>query len=316
MAQRILIEKLRLENRLSMQQTDLQEKIETYISLLDQLRNSTGKYNHLSHAQVSFNATFLSMYGDNALHNFHQLIMLELMQRFPQRVLAHKFPNSILTLFASEFDRILSLIESKSNFVFDWTNDLFSKDMGICSLRLIPTGARLLELAGFSRKPLLNNWRRLIPNLYFLFFKIKASTPLYQMHVHMSNLDDFHRTGWTQSLVRMGELLKLNPQVKGIHGTSWFYDPALQNVSSHLSYLREIPCEHGAKVFFVKNDNPDSDAFMKSKSRQLFFLRNEYTPKLFLLIWPRKELITFSEQYQHICSAAHIPEKFKSHVQN
>ena len=314
MNQRIFTEKLNLIQRLPILQDELQKSIEDYIFLLDHLPSSVIKYHHLSDAQIAFNKQYLNAFGNAALNDFHKLIMLELMLRFPHRVVAHRLPESIYVLFAIEFERILVLIESGSNFIFDWPNDLFAKDMGICSLRLIPTGVRLLEVTGFSRKPLLNNWIRLIPNLYFLFFCVRAAKPLYEMHVHMSNLGDFNPAGWQQCLVRIGQLLRLNPEIKGLHGTSWFYDPALKGISSHLAYLREIPCNHGAKVFFVQNDSANSEAFTKSKSRHVRFVNKEYTPKLFLLIWPRKELINFSDQHQHLLSITSNLEKSTSNV--
>ena len=314
MKQRIFTEKLRLSQRLSVTNDLLQKDIEDYLFLFDRLPVSVIKYHHLSDAQISFNKQFLNTHGHAALCGFHQLIMLELIMRFPQRAQKTIFPDSIRSMFFKEFERILTLIENGNDFVFDWSNDLFAKDMGICSLRLIPVGARLLEVSGFSRKPLLNDWRRLISNLYFLFFIVKASRPLYEMHVHMSNLGDFHPEGWAQSLVRVGQLLKLNPEIKGLHGTSWFYDPALKDISPHLAYLREIPCNHGARVFFVSDDGNNSEAFTKSKKRKTLFLNKKYIPKLFLLIWPRNELIIFSDVHQHLLISPNNSEILISNV--
>ena len=305
---RIFTEQSRISDCLPLLQSELQKHLTDYFFLLDHLPESVVKYHHLSDGQISFNQQFLATYGSAALNDFHQLIMLELISQFSQRVAHLKLPESIHALYALEFERILNLIENGKDFVFDWSNDLFAKDMGICRLHLIPAGARLLEITGFSRRPFVSNWRQLLPNLYFLLFKVKAALPLYEMHVHVSNLKDFHPLGWRQCLVRIGQLLKLNPQIHGLHGTSWFYDPVLQDVSPHLTYLRDIPCQNGAKTFFVKDDDADSEAFRKSKSRKLLFLDKKYTPKLFLLIWPRNELITFSDQNLHLLTSAFCQE--------
>lgn len=303
MHNRIFTEKSRISDRLPLTHSDLQNHLTDYLFLIDHLPASIIKYHHLSDGQVVFNTQFLNTFGSAALNDFHQIIMLELMSQFPQRMAFLKLPESILALYAVEFERILELIENESDFVFDWTNDLFAKDMAICRLHLIPAGARLLEITGFSRKPFMSNWRQLLPNLGFLLFDVKASRPLYEMHVHTSILKDFHPLGWKQCLVRIGQLLKLNPHIHGLHGTSWFYDPALKDVSPHLTYLRDIPCQHGAKTFFVKDDDAKSEAFSKSKSRKLLFLDKKYTPKLFLLIWPRNELIAFSEKNQQLLNS-------------
>ena len=308
MQRRIFKEKSRINDCLPLLPSELQRHISEYFLLIDHLPESVTKYHHLSEGQVAFNKQFLTTYGGSALNDFHQLIMLELMSQFPQIVAFLNLPESIHTLYAIEFEHILDLIENRNDFVFDWTNDLFAKDMAICRLRLIPMGARLLKITGFSREPFVSNRSQLLPNLRFLLFMVKAALPLYEMYVHVSNLKNFHPLGWMQWLVRIGQLLELNPHIHGLHGTSWFYDPALRDVSPHLTYLSEIPCQRIAKTFFIKDDDSESEAVSKSKSRKLLFLNKKYTPKLFLLIWSRNEHIVFSDQHQQLLNSSFCQE--------
>jgi hypothetical protein len=151
-------------------------------------------------------------------------------------------------------------------------------------------------LSGIPKKWLFNRPYRALQSIWFLLFKMNGSKPTYEIHTHSANLNDFNPAGWNRCYVRIGQLLKLNPEIKGMQGSSWFYDPALAQISPRLAYLREVPCENGAHVFFVRNEGKGSNALAKSKSRGDLYDQGKYTPKAYLLVWPRQKLIDYSDQ--------------------
>ena len=53
-------------------------------------------------------------------------------------------------------------------------------------------------------------------------------------------MQEFSPEGWMRFYLRTAELLRRDPRVKGLIGTSWLYDPALADVSPHLAYLRTV----------------------------------------------------------------------------
>ena len=271
-----------------------------YINLIDSAPIRISKYHEKSDAENSFYSRFTLNHGSKNIDTFHRELLLELMERFPTRVKFIKVPNSILELFKLEFSRIRKIIESDNEYVFDWKNDRFAKDLGICTFRLIPAGAQLVEIHGFPRRVIFNKISHILPNLYFYLYRLKGGKPIYTIHTHQGNLHDFNPDGWNRCYVRIGQLLKVNPEIKGMQGGSWFYDPALKTISPRLAYLREIPCQNGAAIFFASTEDHTSSALSTSLSRVEKFKAGEYVPRAFVLAWPRKALITFSDKNSHV----------------
>jgi hypothetical protein len=282
--------------KIGMDRDQLEKKIALYISLIDDTPTSILKYHHQSESQIKFYQELKKILNSTEIQMFHQITMLELMNKFSIRVKKILVPPSIIEIFKLEFERILALIKNDSIFIFDWSNDSFAKDMGICTFRLIPTGAQLVEISGVSRRIVFSDFKKVISNLFFFARKTGGFKPYYEIHTHSGNLGDFNPEGWNRCYVRIGELLKLNPEIKGMQGGSWFYDPALSKISPRLAYLSEVPCANGAKVFFVQEEGKSSSALSKSESRKQSYVDGKYTPKAYLLVWPRENLIRFSEE--------------------
>lgn len=273
-----------------------------YIKLIDSVPSRMAKYHEKSDAENAFYSKFVLNHGSEKIDRFHRELLSELMESFSARVKLIKVPTSILEIFKLEFARIRQILESDKEYVFDWINDRFAKDLGICTFRLIPAGAQLVEIHGFPRSVVFTRLSRILPNLWFYLFQLKGGKPIYTIHTHQGNLSDFNPEGWNRCYVRIGQLLKLNPEIKGMQGGSWFYDPALSIISPRLAYLREVPCQNGAAIFFVGTEDHTSSALSTSASRVEKFKTGEYVPRAFVLAWPRDALITFAQENSHLLS--------------
>ena len=90
----------------------------------------------------------------------------------------------------------------------------------------------------------------------------------------------------------LADLLAANPFLLGVQSASWFLDPALVEVSPHLSHLREVPERCGATILYAGEDDCDySGAFATSQTRRDLYTSGHYKPRFFTRIWPRKLLI-------------------------
>ena len=77
--------------------------------------------------------------------------------------------------------------------------------------------------------------------------KVGLRGTLYQMHTDSNDpllMADFNDEGWTRFFRRTAMLLQSN-SVMGVIGASWFYDPALREVSPRLTYLRSLILDNG-----------------------------------------------------------------------
>ena len=296
----MISKKKALENEIGIDQEVLAVLVEKVILLSDQIRLTNAKYHFISINLREFYRQFKKNFGPEKIPVFHKIVMLELMHQFPIRSKSINVPDSIVEVFQSEFHRIFNLIEQDSLYVFDWTNDFFAKDMGICTFRLIPAGAQLIEVSGLPRSVLVRDLPKIFKNLWYFVFNLRGAKPLYEIHTHSGNLSDFNQDGWNRCYVRIGELLALNPSIKGIQGGSWFYDPKLAAISPRLEYLRSVPCVNGARFFFIRDEGEKSNALAKSESRTKLFESGKYRPRAFLLVWGRAELIEYSKKNRHL----------------
>ena len=93
------------------------------------------------------------------------------------------------------------------------------------------------------------------------------------------------------------ELCRARPELAGMIGSSWFYDPPLTEISPRLAHLRLNPLNGGA---FMVHQGPapihTERAGTASPSRKALIDSGEYTARSWLMIWPRKELIAWADR--------------------
>ncbi|NOQ64024.1 MAG: hypothetical protein GQ582_05880 [Methyloprofundus sp.] len=278
-----------IKQQCNFESEQIQSKIDEYILIVKNIPIDY-QYHYKSPELVGFYKNF-ELFDYNP---FHKMVLLELIKRFDMESISLKLPPMILALYENEFARIGRLIEADDDFIFDWKNDLFAKDIGICSGRLLPIGPGLLEVSGVPRILLFKKGiLQFLKLSYFLLFKLQRYKPILEIHTHLANVSNFTPKGWDQAYNIIAEILKLNPLLSGVMRSSWFIDPEIPSISPKLAYLTEIPLCHGAYVFYDSTEGRNSGAFARSKSRLLRFENKTYVPKIYFLIWPRDRLIQY-----------------------
>lgn len=234
-----------------------------------------------------------------------QELCLEIMEHYlrtASKRLTHKqLPESVGVLCAKELRRIKSAMEVEADGYFSFTNDLFLKDLGLARLNLIPVGAELVdEHGGIPRSLLLKKGvRQFVWGACYFLFKTKGFKPFYQLHLDPRKHEEFTPQGWHKTYFRLAELLSLNPQMKGFFGASWFYDPRLDNVSSHLSYLRKVRLEGGAQLFRWESGASVVDmATSTSRTRKKMFEEGDYLPCSYMIVWSRDDLLRWAARHR------------------
>jgi len=94
----------------------------------------------------------------------------------------------------------------------------------------------------------------------------------------------------------MAGMLELNPDVKGVAGVSWFYDPQVALISPHLAYLL-TPTHYGAFLARMGSDRHHiENAIVRSSVRRRLYEEGRYLPTCYLLAWPRRALIAWAHR--------------------
>lgn len=239
-------------------------------------------------------------FSEHFLENFHRLLLLHLIERFDAVIEGLTLPRSILELYPIQFERMMHEITTGPAGLYNYKNDNFTKDICLCSHRLVPTGARVVEPeAGLPRRVLVKQGAiGCLAMLARVLLELKGFRPLCSVHVHKCILEEFNSEGHERTFHRWSDLLQVNPHIKGIMGGAWFYDPKVMTISPHLSCVRDIPERNGA--FFLTGGSDEastSAALSSSATRRRLFERGEFEPKLYYMLWPRQHLINWADSH-------------------
>lgn len=207
-----------------------------------------------------------------------------------------RVPDAVLGLYPAELTRIMDAVE---NDTVDMSRDRWRKNLAIAAGRLLPVGAEFADV--HSGIPRSMPWRLgahgAVRALRCILLECGGFAPFFELHAHPDRLDDFTPHGWDASYRRLAALLDINPGYKGVMAASWFRDPALTTISPRLTYLREVPDEHGATMFHVASDREGrSGALARSATRRRLFDEGRYVPQIYMMIWPRKALLAFGSR--------------------
>lgn len=116
-----------------------------------------------------------------------------------------------------------------------------------------------------------------------------------EAHTESRELSDFNPAGWDRTWMAAAGIIENYSGLRGVIGSSWFYDPPLKTISPRLAYLREMPLRHGA---FLVHQGPGAihseRAAASSPTRRALIESGEYVPQSWLLVWPRKALLKWA----------------------
>ncbi len=208
------------------------------------------------------------------------------------------FPASVASQYEVEFQRILEQFDTNPSGFYMPENDLFSKDLAICRGKLIPCGAELVDqFSGVPRSiAVRGGMNQLLRALWFFTTRGKGFRPFYEMHMDPRSRRQFTPEGWDRCYLRVADLLEMNAQIKGLFGSSWWYDPKVEEITPNLGFLRRRPLENGACIFRVGSDEAAvGGATSFSRLRRERYERGEYTPTNYLMVWGRDDLLGWAK---------------------
>jgi hypothetical protein len=272
--------------------------IEPYVEHFDRCERTRG-YRYVPPEILRQCEEIAARSGLQAIELYHKALLVWLIENYEQRRKRHRIPDSILSLILQEFDRILSGIESAEDGFYLHKNDLFAKDLGLCRLKMLPCGSEVVDQwSGVPRSTLLRGGiSQLFQSAMFFGTRLGSFKPLYESHWDRRLVRQFTALQYDLCYVRIARLLELNPEVKGMFGASWWYDPQLEYVAPELQFLSKTPVENGARIFHVGPDSDvTKDATQFSKKRKLLYESGEFTPSRYMLVWARSDMLDWADR--------------------
>lgn len=214
----------------------------------------------------------------------------------PGRIAAADLPQASLELYPEWIGRLADFLTTAAD---PYDRDFWAKDVRISLVLSVP-GARtqMIDLSsplgpGQVLRHAREGWGwSVIPS----YFAAQSWKPWLEVHTESRELSDFNEAGWDRAWATAAEICKRRPQMAGMLGSSWFYDPPLEQISPRLAYLRINPLKHGA---FLLHQGPGEihtqRAATSSPTRAALIERGEYTARSWIVAWPRAALIRWAD---------------------
>lgn len=171
----------------------------------------------------------------------------------------------------------------------DLAHDTFQKELRAAVLHLYVCGSQLVEYrSGISKRLVLQGGlRNAIPAIVY-FLRAGGFKPYFQIHMHVHLRNQFNEAGRRECYHCCAELYAMHPEILGMFGGSWFYDPFVAKISPHLGYVQEVPVEGGAHLFrWGITEGSTRDALLTSSTRRGLADQGQYVPCSYFLVWDK-----------------------------
>lgn len=237
-------------------------------------------------------------FGAARLGLYKKHLIAAMIEALPRKIDALNLPQSVLDLYPDILDVLAQTMADTPDEDYLRGRGII-RELRLASARSVPCGARIVDIDSCAPKTLYRN-NGMINNLrclWFVYARMGGLAPLYRVHVDTRYLKYFNEPGWVQCFLSIAEMLRRNPPMRGVIGTSWFYDPKMEAVSPWLAYLRKRPQEYGA---YLRYDGPGEEhtkrATGTSKTRRALYEKGEYNPACYTLVWARKDVLRWAER--------------------
>jgi hypothetical protein len=227
-------------------------------------------------------------------------VMKALIDRGRPRIATLNLPDTVKALIAKEYRRIELDLSKATDEHYDLAHHTTRCDFRIAGFGRIPVGLHHIEVGGVPRRLLFSGGGAQIWRAASLLAGAGGWAPFYVSHfTHgikpwaflMAYTPDALAT-WHRNAA---ECLRMNPRIRGLLATSWWYDPQLTRVAPHLSFLREGSLEHGAILLRAGSSaGARAYAVANSPERRRLYEAGEYLPVSYAVAWTRDALLKWA----------------------
>ena len=118
-----------------------------------------------------------------------------------------------------------------------------------------------------------------------------------ELHLDVRDLMDFNTEGLLRCHLRLAALMRARPDLAGVFGASWLYDPQLASITPKLAFLRRLAEDGGARLLRLRADPIQTAlATARSPTRRKLVESGAYKPICYGMYWRRDALIGWSDR--------------------
>jgi hypothetical protein len=253
-----------------------------------------GVYNHLPVALLEGVAVIRRRNAADEPRLLRLLVLHALRQTLARLDGGGALPPPLVPVALKTLTLLLRAVDTEADERYRVTEDRYVKDLHLARLRLMPLGAQLLDLyQGFSRKPfLLGAGLAGMPGRVLAMRRLGGHAPWHEFHSHDLAMRFFGAKGWEESLRLCIPLLQRQPEVKGIVGVAWWFDPAVGALTPNMAFPYEVSARFGAQFFpFPRDEDAMRNAIHRSPERAALVASGHYVPRPYLMLLTRAALL-------------------------
>lgn len=247
-------------------------------------------YEHVPPELTHLTAALAARFGEEAASHYLSALLLHLIDTFEGRFERSRLHGEFHGQFLDSFHRILDQVRRGAAYVPSLGLDGYLKDLGICRLRVLPAVGQLVcPWSGVSRLAILKRGPAAVAHVWG---RCGGHAPYFEMHTHMPMIRFFTPDGWEECYRLTALAFETYPQMRGLTGASWFFDPQLETISPSLGFIRHVPLAKGAALIRMGTDaQAIADATFNSPARKALYDEGAYVPVAHLMIWPARDLL-------------------------
>lgn len=236
--------------------------------------------------------------GTDATDDMRRALVATWALEMPERIAQARLPIEVTELYPWWLDRLAEFLTASEG---GYDGDHWAKDVRFSLVLSVP-GARTqtIDLSSpMGPGQVLRNgreghgWSQAVAYMKAQGWK----KPWLEVHTESRHTEDFTEAGWDRAWATAAAICKSRPELAGMIGSSWFYDPPLEKISPRLAYLRLNPLKGGAFIIHQGPGEVHSERCgATSPTRRALIERGEYIPRSWLVAWPRATLIPWAER--------------------
>jgi hypothetical protein len=251
-------------------------------------------YNQLGLDLSKLCSGLIGRYGEPLTLRYGLAMLATLIGEHDRRWRESALDAQLEPCFIDSFHRILTAVARGGARSLMPDTDAFAKELAICLYRLIPAGGQLIDPGCavprrlVARRPTLET----LAAARYMIFNAGGFAPFAAFHSNLFQRHWFTPSGWEYSFQCMPAVFRSFPALKGLTGSSWFFDPALRDISPELNFVREIPRRWGAVFVPVKPENSaTADALLLSPKRRELFEAGKYIPQIHAFLVSKRDIL-------------------------
>jgi len=187
--------------------------------------------------------------------------------------------------------------EAKFAARYDIDGPRYTEMAELATLRHFPAGQHDWWVDGLPRSWLLRVHPLALPGLLGMLRRIGGFGPLARLHInHWRPNQLMMLEGEAErSYHRIARSLALQPEIRGLMGTSWFYAPDVRQASPHLAWMRDFFAGRGAFLGEMERASAARGFLTGSAKRREMFEAGRFHPRTTLVLWARDDLLAWAD---------------------